>query len=61
MAGRRGAMMSVLPPDGSSGRLVGVVRHPDHTREFWAKLGRVMPDYDERRQRLRAMGARLGW
>ncbi|MBN2196243.1 MAG: M48 family metallopeptidase [Polyangiaceae bacterium] len=54
-------MMSVLPPDGSSGRLVGVVRHPDHTREFWAKLGRVMPDYDERRQRLRAMGARLGW
>jgi len=37
--------------------------HPDHTREFWATLGRTMPDYDGRKHRLREMGARLwlGW
>jgi len=35
--------------------------HPDHTREFWATLGRTMPDYDGRKQRLREIGTRLGW
>lgn len=35
------------------------LRHPDHTREFWAALGRVMPDYDGRRRRLREVGVRL--
>jgi predicted metal-dependent hydrolase len=25
--------------------------HPDHTAEFWARVGRAMPDY-ERRDRL---------
>lgn len=35
--------------------------HPDHTREFWATLGRVMPDYDGRKRRLRDVGAGVGW
>jgi hypothetical protein len=35
--------------------------HADHTREFWATLGRVMPDYEERRTRLRELGPRLVW
>jgi predicted metal-dependent hydrolase len=37
------------------------LRHPNHTPDFWAALGRVMPDYDARKARLRAMGARLEW
>ena len=35
------------------------LRHPDHTREFWQALGRVMPDCDERRGRLREVGVSL--
>lgn len=35
--------------------------HEDHGRAFWATLGRVMPDYEERKRRLRAMGPRLVW
>ena len=37
------------------------VLHADHGREFWAALGRVMPDYDERRARLRELGPSLEW
>jgi predicted metal-dependent hydrolase len=35
--------------------------HEDHSRAFWATLGRIMPDYEERKNRLRAMGPRLVW
>lgn len=37
------------------------LRHPDHTRAFWAALGRVMPDYDMRKTRLRSLGPQLEW
>jgi hypothetical protein len=37
------------------------LRHPNHTRAFWALLGKAMPDYEERREALRALGPRLGW
>ena len=32
-----------------------------HGREFWARLGRAMPDYDARRESLRVMGPVLEW
>lgn len=35
--------------------------HKDHNREFWATLGRVMPDYDDRKSRLRELGPRMVW
>jgi len=35
--------------------------HEDHGREFWATVGRVMPDYEERKARLRELGPRLVW
>jgi predicted metal-dependent hydrolase len=35
--------------------------HEDHSRTFWATLGRIMPDYEERKARLRAIGPRLVW
>jgi predicted metal-dependent hydrolase len=35
--------------------------HREHTRAFWAQLGRVMPDLDRRREELRRIGARLEW
>jgi predicted metal-dependent hydrolase len=35
--------------------------HRDHGRDFWAAMGRVMPDYDERKRRLRDLGPRLEW
>jgi predicted metal-dependent hydrolase len=35
--------------------------HPDHTRDFWATLGRVMPDYEGRRERLRVFGRAMVW
>ena len=35
--------------------------HPDHDREFWALLGRAMPDYEKRREALRHLGRRLEW
>lgn len=37
------------------------LRHPDHTREFWAALGRVLPDYEGRKARLRQLGPQLEW
>ncbi|MFE8604892.1 YgjP-like metallopeptidase domain-containing protein [Archangium violaceum] len=35
--------------------------HDDHGREFWAALGRLLPDYEARRERLRMEGPRLVW
>ncbi len=35
--------------------------HEDHGPAFWAALGRVMPDYDERREALRRLGGSLTW
>jgi predicted metal-dependent hydrolase len=37
------------------------MKHPNHDRRFWSVLGRVMPDYEDRRARLREMGSRLEW
>jgi predicted metal-dependent hydrolase len=33
----------------------------DHTRDFWSTLGRVMPDYEVRRERLRVLGRAMVW
>ncbi len=35
--------------------------HPDHDRDFWALVGRAMPDYEARREALRRLGRRLEW
>lgn len=35
--------------------------HPNHSRDFWTFLGRVMPDYEARRQSLRHLGRLLVW
>ena len=35
--------------------------HREHGPEFWATLGRMMPDYEDRRRRLRALGPALEW
>ena len=35
--------------------------HDDHGREFWAALGRLLPDYEARREQLRTEGPRLVW
>lgn len=35
--------------------------HEHHGRAFWATLGRVMPDYEVRKERLREMGAAWVW
>jgi predicted metal-dependent hydrolase len=35
--------------------------HPDHTAAYWAALGQALPDYEERRDALRKVGARLVW
>lgn len=37
------------------------LRHEDHGPQFWAMLGRAMPDYEERKERLRALGPGLVW
>jgi predicted metal-dependent hydrolase len=37
------------------------LRHQHHTAAFWATLGRVMPDYEQRRADLRRAGASLLW
>jgi predicted metal-dependent hydrolase len=37
------------------------LRHPNHTHHFWGAIGRVMPDYEGRKARLRALGPRLEW
>lgn len=35
--------------------------HADHTRDFWATLGRVMPYYEARREARRRVGRVLVW
>lgn len=35
--------------------------HANHSADFWATLGRVMPDYEQRRDALRKVGAGLVW
>ena len=35
--------------------------HENHGRDFWATMGRVMPDYEDRKRRLRALGPGLVW
>jgi predicted metal-dependent hydrolase len=37
------------------------LRHPNHDRAFWAALGRAMPNYEERKGRLRELGRSLVW
>jgi len=37
------------------------LRYPDHTRDFWAALGQVMSDYEERREALRRLGRMMTW
>lgn len=37
------------------------LEHRHHTPDFWAALGRVLPDYEERREALRQIGGRLVW
>jgi predicted metal-dependent hydrolase len=37
------------------------LRHPNHTDRFWAFLGRAMPDYEVRKDRLRILGSQLEW
>ncbi len=37
------------------------LQHRHHTPDFWAALGRVLPDYEERREALRRIGERLVW
>ena len=37
------------------------LRHRGHGREYWQALGRVMPDYERRREDLRRCGAGLAW
>jgi predicted metal-dependent hydrolase len=37
------------------------LEHDDHGREFWAALGRLLPDYEARRERLRTEGPRFIW
>jgi predicted metal-dependent hydrolase len=33
----------------------------NHTRGFWTAVGRVLPDYERRREELRRIGVRLEW
>jgi len=35
--------------------------HRHHTTAFWGALGKVMPEYESKREMLRGMGARLEW
>ncbi len=37
------------------------VHDQGHTKAFWAHLGRLMPDYEARRDALRALGPHLEW
>lgn len=37
------------------------LEHPYHGPAYWAALGRMMPDYEERRKRLRELGPALEW
>jgi predicted metal-dependent hydrolase len=37
------------------------LRERNHTRAFWSLIGKVIPDYDRRRDELRRVGSRLVW
>jgi predicted metal-dependent hydrolase len=37
------------------------LRLPTHGAAFWRELGRAMPDYEDRRTRLRELGPSLVW
>ena len=37
------------------------LRHRNHGRKYWQDFGRVMPDYERRREELRECGIRLVW
>ena len=37
------------------------LRHRGHGHDYWQAVGRVMPDYDRRREELRDLGGRLIW
>ena len=37
------------------------MRHRGHGRDYWQAVGRVMPDYERRREELRRCGDRLTW
>ena len=37
------------------------LRHRGHGRDFWQAVGRVMPDYERRREDLRRCGVGLAW
>ena len=37
------------------------LRHRGHGRDYWQAVGRVMPDYERRREDLRACGVGLAW
>ena len=37
------------------------LRHRGHGREYWQALGRIMPDYERRREDLRQRGVGLAW
>lgn len=35
--------------------------HEHHDRTFWSTLGRLLPDYEDRKRRLKELGPRLVW
>jgi hypothetical protein len=37
------------------------LRHRHHTSGFWAALGRIIPNYETVRARLRTLGPALVW
>ena len=37
------------------------LRHRGHSRSYWQAVGRVMPDYERRREELRQCGTGLVW
>ena len=37
------------------------LRHRGHGRDYWRAVGRVMPDYERRREDPRQLGSRLTW
>ena len=37
------------------------LRHRSHGPDYWRAVGRVMPDYERRREGLRRSGAGLAW
>ena len=37
------------------------LRHRGHGRDYWQAIGRIMPDYERRREELRGRGIGLAW